>query len=57
LNRHAKAERDHGEVLALASRPREARVAFGSALELYEAKGNVVEERRLRALLDDVALV
>jgi tetratricopeptide (TPR) repeat protein len=56
-NRHAKAERDRGEVLTLAARPREARVAFGSALELYEAKGNVVEERRLRELLDGVALV
>ena len=57
LNRHAKAERDRGEVLVLASRSREAQVAFGAALELYEAKGNVVEARRLRALLDDVALV
>lgn len=57
LNRHAKAEHDRGEVLALAGSPREARVAFGSALVLYEAKGNIVEERRLRELLDEVALV
>jgi tetratricopeptide (TPR) repeat protein len=56
-NRHAKTERDRGEVLALAGRPRDARVAFGSALALYEAKGNAVEERRVRVLLDEVALV
>jgi tetratricopeptide (TPR) repeat protein len=57
LNRHAKAERDRGEVLTLAGCPREAQGAFGSALALYEAKGNVVEKGRLRGLLEEVALV
>ena len=43
--------RDRGEVLSLAGRAAEARAAFGAALDLYEAKGNVVEGGRMRALL------
>jgi tetratricopeptide (TPR) repeat protein len=57
LNRHAKAQRDLGEVLSLAGRAAAARTAYGAALELYEAKGNVVEAGRMRSMLNDVALV
>jgi DNA-binding SARP family transcriptional activator/tetratricopeptide (TPR) repeat protein len=57
LNRTAKTHRDLGEVLVLAARPSEARSAYASAVELYEAKGNVVGAGRVSALLEDVALV
>jgi class 3 adenylate cyclase len=57
LNRTAKAQRDFGEVLVLAGRPKEAESAYAQALELYESKGNVIGAARMRALLDDVALV
>jgi class 3 adenylate cyclase len=57
LNRHAKAQHDRGEVLALAGRASDARATYAAALELYEAKGNVVGARQMRSLLGDVALV
>ena len=57
LNQHAKACRDLGEVLTRAGRTEDARAAYIDALELYEAKGNVVGLRQVRVLLDDVAMV
>jgi hypothetical protein len=57
LNQHAKAQHDLGEVLSLADRGRDARAAYGLALELYSEKGNVVGASQVRSLLDDVALV
>ena len=57
LNQHAKAQRDLGEVLSLAGRAREGQAAYRAALELYEAKGNVIGAGRVRSLLEDVALV
>ena len=57
LNRHAQALCDLGEVHAFAGSSEDARASYRAALELYEAKGNVVEGTRMRALLDDVALV
>ena len=57
LNQHAKACRDLGEVFTRAGRTDDGRAAFADALELYEAKGNVVGLGQMRALLDDVALV
>ena len=56
LDRTAKAYRDLGEVLVLGQRKNEARDAFASAFEIYEAKGNVVGAGRVRARLDDVAV-
>jgi tetratricopeptide (TPR) repeat protein len=56
LNRSAKAHCDCGEVLVLADRVDEARAAYAAALELYEAKGNVIAAGRVRSLVD-VAMV
>jgi DNA-binding SARP family transcriptional activator len=57
LNRRAKARRDLGDILRLMGRTAAMRAAYGTALELYEAKGNVVAVGQVRVLLDDVALV
>jgi class 3 adenylate cyclase/tetratricopeptide (TPR) repeat protein len=48
LGWHAEVLEDRAEVLQLAGRPAEAAAALGKALELYEAKGDVVSARRLR---------
>jgi tetratricopeptide (TPR) repeat protein len=56
LNRTAKAHRDLGEVLVLSDRIDEARDAYSSAAELYEAKGNVVGARLVPAFLADDAV-
>ena len=53
----AKVFGDQGEVLRLAGRRTKAALAFEHAIELYEQKGNVIGAARVRALLDDVALV
>jgi DNA-binding SARP family transcriptional activator len=57
LNQHAKARRDLGEILTLDGRVDDARAAFARALELYEAKGNVVGARRVRSALEPAAVV
>jgi class 3 adenylate cyclase/tetratricopeptide (TPR) repeat protein len=51
LELRAQALADLGEVLGLAGRPQESRVALKEAIRLYEDKGNVVEAGRLRGLL------
>lgn len=56
LNRRAKAQCDLAEVLAVADRGPASASAYQAALELYEAKANVVGASQVRALLD-VALV
>ena len=57
LNCHAKTRVDLGEIMYMAGRADEARTAFGSALELYDEKGNLVAMDRTRSMLDDLALV
>jgi hypothetical protein len=54
LNRRAKLQLDLAEVLRIADRSREAADAAGNALLLYEAKGNHVGAKRVRALLQPV---
>jgi class 3 adenylate cyclase/tetratricopeptide (TPR) repeat protein len=51
LDLRAEALADLGEVLRHADRQEESRAAFAEAIRLYEAKGNVVGVRRVRALL------
>jgi DNA-binding SARP family transcriptional activator/tetratricopeptide (TPR) repeat protein len=53
LNRHAKAQRDLGEVLVLAGRANEGLAAYRAALGLYDEKGNEVAAQQTRSLLDD----
>jgi tetratricopeptide (TPR) repeat protein len=57
LNRCAKVNVDLAEVHRLAGRSSDAEHVLARALALYERKGNVVDAARVRALLDDVALV
>jgi tetratricopeptide (TPR) repeat protein len=57
LNRRAKVQRDLAEVLRLTGRPVDAALALDRAIELYDAKGNVVEVTRSRSLQNDRALV
>ncbi|HLG07454.1 MAG TPA: BTAD domain-containing putative transcriptional regulator [Gaiellaceae bacterium] len=57
LNRHARAQRDLGEVLLLGGKTEEASAAFGRAAELYEQKGNLVGVAHVQSLQDDRALV
>jgi DNA-binding SARP family transcriptional activator len=57
LNRTAKAMLDLGEILVHSGRLERAQSSFAAAAQLYELKGNVVGERRARALLDHPALV
>ena len=52
INMLAEARQDLGTVLELAGRTAEARAAFVGSLELFEAKGNVVSERVVRAQID-----
>jgi class 3 adenylate cyclase/tetratricopeptide (TPR) repeat protein len=48
LNAHADAYADLAEVLSLAGRLEEAKVALGRAIKLYEQKGNIVDAQRAR---------
>ena len=57
LNRHAKAVCDLGEVLVLAGRSDEALGAYSAAVQLYEAKGNLVGLAVARSLMNEAALV
>jgi DNA-binding SARP family transcriptional activator/ATP/maltotriose-dependent transcriptional regulator MalT len=57
LNRGAKAYAALASVLGAAGRQNESTSARTQAIELYEAKGNVVGAKRIRAHLGDVALV
>jgi DNA-binding SARP family transcriptional activator len=57
LNRNAHVNVDVAEVNRLAGRNDVAEQALTRALELYQLKGNVVDAARVRALLDEVALV
>ncbi|MGI8845753.1 MAG: hypothetical protein ACR2HC_06225, partial [Thermoleophilaceae bacterium] len=43
------------EVLAVAGRPKEAKVALEDALARYERKGNLVATEKFRRSLSDVA--
>ncbi len=56
LNRHAQALRDLGEVHTMGGAYDASRASYRAALELYEAKGNLVEVARTHSLVD-VALV
>jgi tetratricopeptide (TPR) repeat protein len=51
LNRTAKALTDLGEVLLRSGRSRDRERCLAKALDLYGVKGNVVGERRVRAML------
>jgi predicted ATPase/class 3 adenylate cyclase len=51
LDLRAQALADLGEVLRLARRPQESRQALEEAVQLYEAKGNVVGAHHVRGLL------
>jgi tetratricopeptide (TPR) repeat protein len=53
LDLRAEALADLGEVLRLASRPQESRAAFEEALQLYDAKDNLVGAERVRGLLEE----
>ncbi len=57
LNRRAEAYRDLGDVLQRARRLDDAATSFALAVELFERKGNLVGAGRVRALMDDAALV
>ena len=52
LNRHAQALRDRGDVLTLAGRTEDARASYHEALQLYVAKGNIVDAERVRPLAE-----
>jgi tetratricopeptide (TPR) repeat protein len=52
LNTHADTLMDQAEVLRLAGRGVEARVAIEEAIALYEQKGNAVSAATARAALD-----
>jgi ATP/maltotriose-dependent transcriptional regulator MalT len=54
LNDHADALVDHAEVLRLEGRGAEASSAVGSAVALYEQKGDVVSAAKARAALDEL---
>jgi tetratricopeptide (TPR) repeat protein len=56
LDLGARSLADLGEVLRLAGRPEEAAAALAEAVRLHEAKGNMVELRRLQALVADAAV-
>jgi class 3 adenylate cyclase/tetratricopeptide (TPR) repeat protein len=51
-NQHAQTAEALAEVLELGGRRREAQAALREALRLYEAKGNVVAARKVRARMD-----
>jgi tetratricopeptide (TPR) repeat protein len=51
LDWHAQAHEVRGSVLASAGRGDDARAAYGAALQLFERKGNVVAEGRIRERL------
>jgi predicted Zn-dependent protease len=55
LNARAGVHLDLAEVLQLAGRSDEALVAVDAALQLYEAKENVVGARKAQARRDDLA--
>jgi DNA-binding SARP family transcriptional activator len=54
LHSHADALADLAEVHRLAGRPTEAIAAIEAAIELHEAKGNVLAVERCRALLEEL---
>jgi tetratricopeptide (TPR) repeat protein len=55
LELRAKALGDLAEVLRLAGRPPESRVALEEAVRLHERKGNLPAAERVRRRLDDLA--
>jgi tetratricopeptide (TPR) repeat protein len=55
LNSRAEVHLDLAEVLQLAGRAEEALAAVNEALQLYEAKENVVAAQRARARRDELA--
>ena len=56
LEDRAKALADLAEVLGIADRPEESRVALEEAVQLYEAKGNVVGAQRVRGLISELTI-
>jgi class 3 adenylate cyclase len=56
VNRHAESLLALSEVVHIAGRQEEALAVVQKALRLYEAKGNLVSAKRVRALLPDAAL-
>jgi len=56
LNQHARVLLDRAEILQLAERHAEAAAAAEAALELFEEKENTVSARKVRALLNDLAV-
>jgi tetratricopeptide (TPR) repeat protein len=56
LNQHARVLLDRAEILQLADRYAEAAAAAEEALELFEEKENTVSARKVRALLNDLAV-
>ena len=57
LNRRATVRSDMGEVLQIAGHAAMMQSAFERSIELFEEKGNVLSAARVRALMDDPALV
>jgi tetratricopeptide (TPR) repeat protein len=56
LNRRAKAMLDLADISCSAGRPGEAGETVEAAAELFERKGNIVEAKRARALLAELAV-
>ena len=56
VNQHARVLLDRAEILQLADRYSDAAASAERALQLFEVKGNVVAARRVRALLNELAV-